>query len=75
MRTLLLAISLLLCATTMSFAQSLPNYGPNPPSQADSFGQPPSGAKPPGVPRNGHRAYAYAPHRHYKHRNRHYWYW
>ena len=74
MRTLLLATSLLLCATTVSFAQSLPNYGPNPPSQTDSFGQPPSGAKPPGVPRYGHRAYAYVPHRHDRNRYYHHWY-
>ena len=44
-------------------AQSMPNYGPNPPSNTDSFGQVPSGAKPPGVSRYGHRAYAYVPYR------------
>ena len=76
MKPLILAVSVVLSATTISFAQSLPNYGPNAPPNADSFGQPPSGAMPPGVPRYGYyRAYPY--HRHaYYHRycHRHYWY-
>ena len=60
-----------LSASSVSMAQSLPNYGPNPPRNTDSFGQPPSGAKPPGVSRYGHRAYAYVPNQH----RRHYRYW
>jgi hypothetical protein len=63
MKTLLLAFSLLVCSTGISWAQSLPNYGPNAPPNADSFGQPPSGAMPPGVPRSGYRAYPYLPYR------------
>ncbi|HXX09395.1 MAG TPA: hypothetical protein VEJ43_15185 [Pseudolabrys sp.] len=59
------AFVLLAALTSVASAQSQPNYGPNAPANADSFGQPPSGAKPPGVPRTGHRAYAYLPHRHY----------
>ena len=62
MKTLVLALSLV-CSASISFAQSLPNYGPNAPSDADSFGQPPSGAMPPGVSRWGYRAYPYAPYR------------
>ena len=76
MKTLLMASAILLSAATASFAQSMPNYGPNPPSQTDSFGQVSSGAKPPGVPRYGHREYAYVPnqhyHRHWHHRHWHY---
>ncbi|HZP68594.1 MAG TPA: hypothetical protein VFB29_01505 [Pseudolabrys sp.] len=51
-RTLLSALALLLSATTFSFAQSMPNYGPNAPSTGDSFGKPPSGTRPPGVTRS-----------------------
>jgi hypothetical protein len=71
MKLTLFAVLLVLCATTVSYAQSMPNYGPNPPSQTDSFGQVPSGAKPPGVPRYGHRSYAYVPHRHHYYRHHH----
>lgn len=69
------AFVLLAALTSAASAQSLPNYGPNPPANADSFGQPASGARPPGVPRGGYRAYGYVPHRHY-HRplHRHYYY-
>jgi hypothetical protein len=60
------AFSVLLGATTISFAQSLPNYGPNAPATGDSFGKPPSGTHP---PRSGSRAYAYqrAHHSHHRH--------
>ncbi|HYC15936.1 MAG TPA: hypothetical protein VEC94_01905 [Pseudolabrys sp.] len=68
-------LAILVSASSVSVAQSLPNYGPNPPAQADSFGQPPSGTRPPGVSRYGHRAYAYVPHRHYRHWHHRYWYW
>jgi hypothetical protein len=76
LKTALLGVAVLVAATTASLAQSLPNYGANAPANADSFGQPPSGAMPPGVPRNGSRAYAYTRHsraHHYRHHR--YWYW
>ena len=71
MKPIILASILTMCVTTASFAQSMPNYGPNPPSGADTFGQAPSGTLPPGVSRYG-RARAYAPppnHRYYRHRH------
>jgi hypothetical protein len=73
----LLAAAALVGATTISLAQSLPNYGPNAPANADSFGQPPSGAMPPGVPRSGYRAYGYNRHwhHHYRYRHHRHWYW
>jgi len=64
-------LAVLVSASSISMAQSMPNYGPNPPSNTDSFGQVPSGAKPPGVSRYGHRAYAYVPNQH----RHHYRYW
>ena len=74
-KVVLMAAVLVVAGTTVSLAQSMPNYGPNPPSNTDSFGQPPSGGKPPGVSRSGHRAYAYVPnHRHHRYYRRH-WYW
>ena len=66
----LLAVAALVAATSISLAQSLPNYGPNAPANADSFGQPPTGTMPPGVPRHRYRAYGY--NRHWHH---HYRYW
>jgi hypothetical protein len=45
-KTILSALALLLSATTISLAQSLPNYGPNAPATGDSFGKPYSGANP-----------------------------
>jgi len=74
MKMIILAGALVLCAATPSLAQSLPNYGPNPPPGTDSCGQPPTGYLPPGVSRYGHRAYAYQRHwryhgyRHPRHR-------
>ena len=47
--TLLTASAILLGATTVSSAQSMPNYGPNAPATGDSLGKPPSGTRPPGV--------------------------
>jgi hypothetical protein len=70
-------LAVLVSASSISMAQSMPNYGPNPPSNTDSFGQVPSGGKPPGVSRYGHRAYAYVPnqHRHhYRYRHHRHWY-
>ena len=42
----LLGVAALVAATSISLAQSLPNYGPNAPANADSFGQPPTGTMP-----------------------------
>ncbi|HTM72488.1 MAG TPA: hypothetical protein VL198_04590 [Pseudolabrys sp.] len=68
LKTLAAASAILLSATTLSFAQSMPNYGPNAPSTGDSFGKPPSGTRPPGVTRSQRSNYAKRAHRHY-HRN------
>jgi len=59
------AFTMLLGATTVSLAQSMPNYGPNAPATGDSFGQPPSGTH---APRSGYRAYAYQYRLHHWHR-------
>jgi hypothetical protein len=76
-RTLALASAVILTATTASFAQSLPNFGPNTPGYGDSYGKPVSGTHPP----IGYGGYAYAPRPywrgHYRHHHR-YWhrrYW
>ena len=69
MKAAFLATAIALCATSVSYAQSRPNYGPNPPPGADSFGQPPTGYLPPGVSRYGPpRAYAPPPNRYHRHR-------
>ena len=72
MKTFAAAIVILASATTVSFAQSLPNYGPNAPAQGDSYGKPYSGARP--LHTNAYRrAYAYQrrahirPHHHWPH--------
>jgi hypothetical protein len=78
LKSVCFGFAVLVSASSVSMAQSLPNYGPNPPPNTDSFGQPASGAKPPGVSRYGHRAYAYVPNQHRRHyRNWHHrhWYW
>ena len=67
-KTLLMASAILSGATTVSFAQSMPNYGPNAPATGDSFGKPPSGTRPPGVTRSQRSNYPKRVHRHY-HRN------
>lgn len=69
-KPLLFALGLVVAATSLSLAQSLPNYGPNAPSTGDTFGKPPSGTNPP--PR-GYRAYAYRLHHHYRHRHWHHY--
>ena len=66
--TLLTASAILLGATTVSFPQSMPNYGPNAPATGDSLGKPPSGTRPPGVTRSQRSNYPKRVHRHY-HRN------
>ncbi|HUL89140.1 MAG TPA: hypothetical protein VLU23_13305 [Pseudolabrys sp.] len=69
MKTFILASAVIMCATA-AIAQSMPNYGPNPPPGADSFGQPPTGYLPPGVSRYGpQRAYAPPPDRRYTRRH------
>ncbi|HUC50950.1 MAG TPA: hypothetical protein VMA30_16350 [Xanthobacteraceae bacterium] len=40
----ILVLAILLSATTISFAQSQRNYGPNGPATGDSFGEPYSGS-------------------------------
>ena len=72
----LLGVAALVAGTSISPAQSLPNYGPNAPANADSFGQPPTGTMPPGVPRHGYRAYGYNRHwhHHYRYWHRRHWY-
>jgi hypothetical protein len=73
--TVALASAVILSATTVSFAQSLPNFGPNAPPYGDSYGKPVSGTYPP----VGFGGYAYQPHRYYRHRyparypHRRYW--
>lgn len=67
-KTFLTASAILLGATTVSFAQSMPNYGPNAPATGDSLGKPPSGTRPPGVTRSQRSNYLKRVHRHY-HRN------
>lgn len=67
-KTFLTASAILLGATTVSFAQSMPNYGPNAPATGDSLGKPPSGTRPPGVTRSQRSNYPKHVHRHY-HRN------
>ena len=67
-RTLLSALAVLVAATTVSFAQSMPNYGPNAPATGDSLGKPPSGTRPPGVTRSQRSNYPKRVHRYY-HRN------
>jgi len=73
LKTVIAAFAVLVSATTVSVAQSLPNYGPNAPATGDSFGKPPSGTH---APRSGYRAYAYQQRLHYRyHRHwRRYWY-
>ena len=69
-KIILPAFAVLLSLTAGSLAQSLPNYGPNAPSQGDSFGKPYSGAQP---LRSGWHAYAYQwRYRYHVYRHRHY---
>jgi hypothetical protein len=63
-RALFSALAVLAAATTMSFAQSMPNYGPNAPATGDSFGKPPSGTRQPGVTRSQRSNYPKRVHRH-----------
>jgi hypothetical protein len=67
LKILVAASAILLGATTVSLAQSLPNYGPNAPATGDSFGKPPSGTRPPGVTRNQRSNYPKRLHRSYRH--------
>ena len=45
LKSVFFGLAVLLSASSVSVAQSLPNYGPNPPRNTDSFGQPPSGGQ------------------------------
>ena len=66
MKTFILASAVIIMCATAALAQSMPNYGSNPPPGADSFGQPPTGYLPPGVSRYGPpRAYAPPPNHRY----------
>jgi hypothetical protein len=65
LKIVIAAFTMLLGATTVSLAQSMPNYGPNAPATGDSFGKPVSGTF---APRSGYRAYAYQHRQNYWHR-------
>jgi hypothetical protein len=43
MTKIIMALALLLSATSITLAQSQPNYGPNGPSRGDCYGAPYSG--------------------------------
>lgn len=75
MKAIVLTLAVLLSATAISFAQSLPNFGAYAPGYGDSYGKPVSGTYPP----VGYGGYAYQPYRYYHprryhHRYRHYRY-
>jgi hypothetical protein len=44
MTKIIIAAALLLSATSLGWAQSQPNYGPNGPARGDCFGSPYSGS-------------------------------
>jgi len=54
MKKVILALALLVSATSMTLAQSQRNYGPNGPSKSDCFGAPYSGTAAARCP-GGHR--------------------
>jgi hypothetical protein len=75
LKMLLAACAVFLSATTVSLAQSLPNYGPNAPASGDSFGKPYSGAQPLRQRARGYKAYASQRHSHHyrwRHSRRYY---
>jgi hypothetical protein len=55
-KKLIVALALLLSATSMTLAQSQRNYGPNGPARGDCFGAPYSGAAASRCP-GGHHGY------------------
>jgi hypothetical protein len=61
-KKLIVALALLLSATSATLAQSQRNYGPNGPATGDSFGQPYSGTA---GARDGDREAAWAANRHW----------
>lgn len=65
LKMLAAASAIILGATTAAFAQSMPNYGPNAPANADSFGKPPSSTRPPGVTRSQRSNYPKRAYRRY----------
>ena len=63
-KRLIVALALLLSATSITLAQSQRNYGPNGPSKFDCFGEPYSGTVASRCPGGG----GYWHHRHYHYR-------
>jgi hypothetical protein len=61
-KRLIVALALLLSATSITLAQSQRNYGPNGPSRSDCYGEPYSGAVASRCPGGGYRHHS---HRHY----------
>ena len=74
MKSLALAFAVTLCVTSVSFAQSLTNFGPNAPVYGDSYGKPVSGTYPP-LQRRGYRSYASSPYHHHRYWNHRHRYW
>ena len=64
LKTLLAAGAVLPATTTVSLAQSQPNFGANAPATGDSYGKPPSGAQPPLSGRAAYKARAHHVRRH-----------
>jgi hypothetical protein len=62
-KRLIVALALLLSATSITLAQSQRNYGPNGPSRSDCYGEPYSGAVASRCPGGG--GYRHHSHRHY----------
>ena len=58
-KTLVMAAALVLCSTSISWAQSSPNFGPNAPTRGDTYGKPPSGTY---RPTSGAKAHTYRSH-------------
>lgn len=66
--TLIVAVALLLSATSVVLAQSQRNYGPNGPATGDTFGEPYSGTA--AARRGDWLPYtAHSPYRHWHHRH------
>jgi hypothetical protein len=62
-KRLIVALALLLSATSITLAQSQRNYGPNGPSRSDCYGEPYSGAVASRCPGGG--GYRHHSHHHY----------
>jgi hypothetical protein len=70
-KTLIVAVALLLSATSAVLAQSQRNYGPNGPATGNSFGEPYSGTA---GARMGDRLAAHHLYAYYGHRPHRHWY-